>query len=380
MTAHQQAAQQIDKSDNVLLAISRNAKIDSTVSALAAKKFLESVGKKATLLCEEPAWPKKVSFLGEPKFAPTIGKKPLVISVDTSRLGPGALSYEAKDGQLEIFVESDEGTFAPQDVRVREASGAHDLIMTFGVTDLRHVGKAFLENPAVFYDTPIINVDSSSDNEGYGSVQLVDITNTSTSELTFSLLESYQREMVDPDIATHLLTGIIAQTNCFRVASITPKTLKAAADLVKLDADREKIVSNLYRTRTLPVLKLWGRALSRLEHDKMNHIAWSRVHREDFLQTETSVEHLLDVVDEIIVNLPSLNVVVIFFEDENKKVRGFISLTHPAIRPSQLIKSADLSGNKRFAYFTTSFPDIPTAERAIIDEVRRNYQAICQEN
>lgn len=379
LTPTQQAISYIKKSSNVLLCLSHHAKIDNIVAAMAMQKFLHALNKKATIVCQDLFWPKKLSFLSRPTVETILEKKTFIITLDTSKAKAKELSYQANENSLDIFIEAQEGHFHKNDITIKEDISSHDIIITLGVTDLNYLGELFSIHSKFFYDTPLINIDSSSDNEGYGSIQLVDITSTSTSEIVFYLLYAYNKNQIDNQITTELLTGIIAQTNCFRMINIPPKTLRAAAELIKLGADREKIISHLYRTRTLPILKLWGRVLVRLKYDQLNHIAWSRVYLEDFLQTKTTTEHLLDVVDEIIINLSNVNMVIIFFEGEKKETRGFISLIHPHITPSQLIKSVKLSGNRRFAYFHSKHDNIPEIEQKIINEIRKNYKAIRSE-
>ena len=96
---------------------------------------------------------------------------------------------------------------------IRRAKDKYDLIITVDSPDLESLGKLFEENTDFFYNTPIINIDHSSDNENYGQINHVDLTASSTAELIFNMFEEYDMKMINEDIATCLLTGIFTATD-----------------------------------------------------------------------------------------------------------------------------------------------------------------------
>ena len=82
-------------------------------------------------------------------------------------------------------------------------------------------------------------------------------------KILFNLITDYSRDLVDEDIATCLLAGLIAKTKSFKTQNITPQSLAISSQLLAMGAKREEIVNKLYRSRSLNVLKLWGRVLAR---------------------------------------------------------------------------------------------------------------------
>ena len=146
-------------------------------------------------------------------------------------------------------------------------------------------------------------------------MNLVDVTATSTAEVLFELLKTLNIKLIDEEVGTALLTGIISATKAFRSAKVTPKTLQIAGTLVENKARREEIVSNLYYNRVLSTLRIWGLMLSQLKHDLNNRMIWTVIREQDFEQTKTSPEKLPDIFEELISNIPGTQISFIVYEE-----------------------------------------------------------------
>ena len=103
-------------------------------------------------------------------------------------------------------------------------------------------------------DVKMIVIDHHASNEGYGDVNLVDHKSTSVSEMIYKLLEDW-RVKPDKNIAVCLLTGIIGDTGSFRFPNVDPATFEITADLMRLGADRDNIIFNLFYTVDFKELK-----------------------------------------------------------------------------------------------------------------------------
>jgi phosphoesterase RecJ-like protein len=135
------------------------------------------------------------------------------------------------------------------------------------------------------------------------------------SEILFYLLKNYKPELLNEEIATCLLAGIIQKTKNFKTSNLTPRTLLTTSQLISLGADREEIVTHLYRSRDLATLKLWGRVLNNLRAENREELIWSKLRLQDFQETNTSIINLNDIIDELIMNVPSAKLVAIFCEE-----------------------------------------------------------------
>ena len=72
--------------------------------------------------------------------------------------------------------------------------------------------------------------------------------------------------------------------------------------LISLGGDRENIVNKIYRSRSINVLKLWGRILARLTSTLNNGVLWSIIASDDFKKTDTTKQDVPEAIDELISN------------------------------------------------------------------------------
>ncbi|NIA18333.1 MAG: hypothetical protein GWO79_00420, partial [Actinobacteria bacterium] len=179
---------------------------------------------------------------------------------------------------------------------------------------------------------------------------------------------NYSREFIDEDVATCLLAGMISKTRSFKTPNVTPAALSTAAQLISMGARREEIVNNLYRSRPLNVLKLWGRVLARLSGALENKLVWSAIKKEDFEKTETNEDDLGEIIDELIVNMPEVRVVVLIYDGNGEKTKALI-YSIKNIDSLNLVKEYDPQGTKKMAVVKTKKPR-EEAEKEIIGLIK----------
>ena len=216
--------------------------------------------------------------------------------------------------QLEIFIVPKNGFFNPDNVRVGQGGFEYDLIITLGAADLGSLGSVYDDNTAFFHETPIINIDYRASNEKFGEINLIEPTKSSLSEIMFDFVEENFKQVIDKHLATALLAGILEKTQSFKVPTLTPQTLEKASRLLSYDADRELVVRELFYNKSLPLVKLWGRALARLKEDKGKGLCWSLLSTEDYLRSGATVDIVYKVFEEIVNYLPKEGVILLFSE------------------------------------------------------------------
>jgi len=127
----------------------------------------------------------------------------------------------------------------------------------------------------------MVVIDHHKSNKGYGFVNLIDGKCVSTCEMLFLLFQDWGID-INSNIATTLLTGIIADSGAFRYPATTGKTLNIAAKLMESGADKDKIVFNLFQSSEFEIFKFWGLALDKLQ--KENNLVWTAVSYDDYLK------------------------------------------------------------------------------------------------
>ena len=140
-------------------------------------------------------------------------------------------------------------------------------------------------------------------------------------------MQKWQTEAIDADIATALLAGMITKTNSFKTENTKPNTLTIASRLMHLGANRDHIVQNLYRTRAISTLKLWGQALSHLQYDKSIGLVWTTITRDDFTRAGAQEHELYEIIDELIASSPEAKIIALLHEHQADNIIHIIVTT-----------------------------------------------------
>lgn len=369
-----QIVQQIKGAKRVLITCQKNAHLDSLASCVSLMMLLKKLGVPAEVVVSSSEnHVKKYAFLpGLDSVAHSAAAlKTLIIRVDPKHAGIGSLSYDRLDGGVVIYLTPAVGSLDESDAKIEVGYPAHDLIIICDTPDLSSLGPLYHEQADFFYRTPIINIDHSPANDQYGQINHVDITAVSTTEVIFQLLDSFGEEHLDADIATAILAGMIAKTQSFKSASVTPRALVIASELVQRGARRDEIIHHLYRQHDLSTLRLWGRVLARLQHDAELGLVWSAVRRDDFQKAGASEEHLVGVIDELIMNSPQAKIVSLLYERADGKVGGWLK-TGPHLNALELVQPWQAEGSSTLAAFilpTSSFEEAEQLVRSAVQKV-----------
>jgi phosphoesterase RecJ-like protein len=160
------------------------------------------------------------------------------------------------------------------DTIVNKIEKPFDLLITLDISDLGRIGH--LLEVVQSRDVPLLNIDHHVTNEGFGDVNLVDASASSTAEIVLQLLESMTVPL-DLDMATALLMGIVADTRGFRTSNVTVQVVEAALKLMKAGASLPKVSRLCLDSRPTVALHLWGAALSGLQ--VKDRVIWTSIPR-----------------------------------------------------------------------------------------------------
>jgi len=376
LTEDQQIFEQIEKAKNILIVFRKNHTGDAISSALALYIFLKKMDKKVDVAADDFNAPRSLSFLpniNEIKSSISTEKK-FIISLNTENVSAKEISYQIKNNHLEFVITPKDSQFKPEDITSRIGGHDYDLIITVASADLESLGKIYRQNTEFFFNTPIINIDRQPHNEEFGQINKIKITAISTTEIIFELLKNFNTGTIDKQIATCLLTGIFSESKSFKVGSLTPNSLITASDLVKLGADRETIVRYLYQNRNLNTLKLWGRVLAKLKSDLNGKLIWSCLNKVDFDKTESDADGLEDVIEELIVNVPEAEIIILFINGQGDKTEIKIVSTRN-INVISLMSDFNPTGSKNNALIIINRPLVDTEEQ-ITKHIKTNLEKL----
>lgn len=305
---------------------------DALAAGLGLRIALEKLGQAVTVASPKYTLPPGHGFLPNSNtIEPSLTSlRSFIVTVNTSRAKLDTLSYDVRDDRLHIYLAPKQGLFEPSDVTTSAGSFAHDLIITLDLPSLEALGAMYHDHTEFFYQVPVLNIDYHPANGRFGHVNVIDMVASSLSEITFELLRGLGVERLDERAATCLLTGIIAQTRGFQNQRVTPRSLAIASNLMSAGARRDDIVQHLYQTKTLPTLKLWGRALGRLQTAHDDRVVWTTISADDLETTHARPDDAVGVIDELMSEASKAEVICLFVDTPD----GIVThLSHQGPRP-----------------------------------------------
>ncbi len=368
----QQILETIKRSNRPLICIPSGAGADQYASAIGMAKVLLKLEKKPVIVAADGRAPKNIEFLsGHEQVQSKIENlRQFVIELDASKTKVDELTYELKDNKLFVYLSPKKGFWSANDVRTSSSGYKHDLIICIGSPDYESCAQIYHENTDFFFRTPVINIDHTPENEHYGQMNVVDLTASACGEVCHDLIESIEPGLMDEEIATAFLTGMIAKTKSFKTKNVTPKTLQTASKLIAHGAKREHIIQNLYRTRTVPTLRLWGRALARLKMDDSARMVWTMLSQQDFLHAGAEEHDLHDVIDELLSSSPSAHVVVLLYENKNRDITAIVHTERP-LDALALCAPFHAAGTREEVRLLFSGKTIVQVEKELVEHVKK---------
>lgn len=334
------AYQAIMQHQRLLVIPHANVDPDGLSSALACYEMFRGIGKDVTVICPDTP-PETLRFL--PGFERLEGEiaesQNFVITVNLEEgVEIDKLRYTVEDHKVNIIVVPKRGAIREQSITFGEGDRPYDLIVAVDTADLALFGRLYADHVDLFSEVPILNIDHHISNQGYGQLQLIDPTAASATEVLYGwfLQHPEWKARITPDMATLLLTGLITDTRSFQNPNTTPRSLEIAAELLEKGARQQEIIQHIYKTKPLSTLRIWGRALNRIQMDAQTGIVWSAVSREDLQEMEARSSETHGILDELISTIPNADVHALFTEVEEGGLKA-------SMRSSAAIDASRLS-------------------------------------
>lgn len=368
----QQIFDHINRSKRILIPLGVSPSGDSLASALAVYKFLKKLDKEPSIVAAGPVSEKYKFLSGTDLVQGQVEEsRSFVISVRTENAPLDEISYHRDEdsGLLNIYLKPKEGQYDQNDVSFRSDKFPYDLIVALDIPSLDLLGNLYDQHTDLFFETPVINIDHHTNNEHFGEINLVDITATSSTEILMDLLENFEAGLIDSEIATSLLTGILVETNSFQHIKTTPKAFMKASNLISMGANQQEIIKQLYKTKSVGLLKLWGRALARIREVPGLGLKYSLLKAEDMAKSGSGETQA--VIEELAVALPDAKIVMLFAETKLGEVKIYYQL-HPNLPALDFANrfAAEMS-NGYMGRFIISGKSLAEAEKEVLEKLEK---------
>lgn len=378
LTPKQQTIELIRASQKILVLGHVNPDGDALGSMLALMLVLKKLGKDVTAVSSETL-PENLMFLpARDQLSPSFsGTKDFIIAINTSQVKVDKLAYKnlPEENKLNVVITPASGTFKPEDVTFSFGAFKYDLIIVLDSPDFERLGAIYDANTELFYETTVVNIDHHPGNDHFGKVNWVDLTASSTAEILVALVESLSREkpLLDTDVATALLTGIIVDTGSFQNANTSPKSFTVAAQLVAAGARQQEIIKWIFKTKTLSTLKLWGRVLENVMDEKPYKFIWSRIERQDFTKVGADDSATSGVLDELLKTAPGIDFALLLSEKADG-VHGSFRAAQTGVNVADIARLFGGGGHEAAAAFHLAGETLANCGDEIIQKIR-DWQA-----
>lgn len=361
----------IQHSQQPLLVLPEMTNPDAASAALGLGLALQKIKKPICLVCAQPL-PDVLDRISLPHPAVNLNipeGQSLIIELDTKQVRLSEMRREPSENTVRLICLPESGAWQPSDVRVSLPPLPYDLILVIGAHDLESCGPIHADHKIFFEQTPIINLDHSPANEHFGHLNFVDMTAASVSEVCYRFIQSAFGETLDETIATWLLTGLIFKTRGFRTVNVTARTLEAAGALIDAGGRHEEVITALYRARTVPTLRLWGRALARLKYKTESRIVWTLLSRQDFLHAGSTDDDLSGVLDELLSSTKEAELALLLYESAaGDDIHGILRV-HPPHQAASFLKPFSPTGSHEQAIVKLMGMNLIQAEQKILDHL-----------
>jgi phosphoesterase RecJ-like protein len=376
----QQIIDVIQRSQHILVMPSAPADGDSLGSALALYLAFKKLDKDVTVVSAEPV-PDAFQFLPTTnvinhEFTPG---NDFIVTLDCEKNKVDSLKTKIEPNKVNIIITAKKGQFSAKEVSFSHGPSKYDLIITVDTGDVSQLGRFYEDNTELFTQIPVINIDHHASNGQFGKINFVDIMASATTEMLVPLLEELERKsgrkLMDEDIATLLLAGIITDTGSFQNANTTPRSFAAAAHLVKYGARQQEIIQHVFKTKRLSMLRLWGRILSNIKVDPKHHFVWATISRKDFAETGARDDETGGIIDELMTNAPGTEVVLILKHRSDGYIGGSLRTLNPSIDASAIAEMFGGGGHVQAAGFKIKSDDLQAVETMVVEKIRGYQQS-----
>lgn len=224
------------KCRSAVIIVPPSPSIDAVAASTSLYLALSKMGKTVSLVCnQKPA----SDLVAADKFQNVIGAggDSLMISFPYSDGSIDKVDYNIQGESFNLVVTPRPGfqKLNPNQVNFSYTGGLVDMIFVIDAPTLNSLGTIYTDNQHQFNGKDIVNIDRHLTNAYFGTVNYVNKTISSISELVLSVLQSIGVE-IDRDMATNLYAGAAASTNNFTSYSTNAETFEHIATLLRMGA------------------------------------------------------------------------------------------------------------------------------------------------
>jgi hypothetical protein len=243
-SAQNQLVDRIHTATNILVTVSRDPSVDQLAACLGLTLMLNKLSKHATAVFSGHI-PSTIEFL-QPEDTlekNTDSLRDFIIALDKTKADK--LRYKVEDDLVRIFITPYKTSISQADLEFSQGEFNVDMVIALGVNRQEDLDEAITAHGRILHDATVTSINTGAPGEGLGSINWSDPAASSLCELVAGLVKSLGTDLYDGQIATALLTGIVAETARFSNEKTTPSTMSISSELMGAGANQQLIASKL---------------------------------------------------------------------------------------------------------------------------------------
>ena len=234
--------ERINDADSILVTLSKDPTVDEMTAALGLTMMLDKMGKHATAIYSGKT-PNALEFLkpNETFEADTNSLQDFIIALAKEKADH--LRYKIEGDFVKVYITPYKTTITEDDLEFSRGEVNVDLVISLDVVEAEDLDAALATHGRIMHNASLVNISNSAPGR-LGGVEWSDPQASSVSEMIVTLLEAMDQE-IPKEVATALLTGIVAATERFSNERTTPETMALSSRLMQLGADQQLIVAQI---------------------------------------------------------------------------------------------------------------------------------------
>lgn len=231
----------------VLVTVSRNPSVDQLAALIGLTLLLNKAGKHAAAVFSG-AVPSTLQFLKPEDIIETNtdSLRDFIIALDKSKADK--LRYKVEDDVVRIFITPYRTSITDADLNFSQGDFNVDVVVAIGVTEQQDLDEAIISHGRILHDATVVTVNLSAAGD-LGSIHWQEPKASSLSEMITDLVQPLSKEsgkeLIDNQIATALLTGIVAETDRFSNDKTTAAVMSSSAILMAAGANQQLVATQL---------------------------------------------------------------------------------------------------------------------------------------
>ena len=241
--AKQQLADKLKAANNVLVTVSRDPSVDQLSALLGLTLLLNKQGKHAAAVYSGHT-PSTIEFLQPEETIEknTDSLRDFIIALDKNKADK--LRYKVEDDVVRIFITPYKTSITEGDFEFSEGDFNVDVVVALGVGRQEDLDEAITAHGRILHDATVTSINTVADG-GLGTINWHEPQSSSLSQLVTELAQELGSNLLDEQIATALLTGIVSETDRFSNDKTSSGTMSASAILMAAGANQQLVASKL---------------------------------------------------------------------------------------------------------------------------------------